>query len=534
MSEVSVIQDDDVIVVNADDASSIVVTLDDETEIIQTFEQGPPGPQGPKGQQGDKGDQGDVGPQGDQGIQGDKGDQGDVGPQGIQGPQGDKGDKGDTGSQGPQGVPGSTIPPATALPLVDATPAVVGTSTNYAREDHVHPTDTTRAALTQVVRYDAAQALTSAQQVQARQNIFAAPFDALAYNGMQINGSMGVSQERASNGTANGNTYICDGWLLGWSGSMAVTAYMGPSAGTFPGFQNCIDVVVSTAQAVLGANDYLTVNQYIEGYRVARLGWGTANAQPLTLAFWTAHYRAGTYSGVVMNADASRCYAYTYTQNVGSVAQYQTVTIPGDTAGTWLTTNGIGIVIGLPAAGGTSRLIAPGAWVGTQPLTPVGAIGQINGVAATTDAFQITGFIALPGIEAPPAARSPFIMRPLDQELLICKRYFEKSYNYATLPGAAVGGGSNGLLFNTPGSAVGLWIETVRYQVAKRAAATFTSYDGAGAPGKISVFNGSAWVNAIAAGSAGGSATETGFSPDTGSNASVLFIGFDYTADARF
>ena len=79
---------------------------------------------------------------------------------------------------------------------------------------------------------------------------------------------------------------------------------------------------------------------------------------------------------------------------------------------------------------------------------------------------------------------------------LICKRYFEKSYNYATLPGAAVGGGSNGLLFNTPGSAVGLWIEPSAIKSPPCAAATFTSYDGAGAPGKISVFNGSAWVNA--------------------------------------
>lgn len=37
--------------------------------------------------------------------------------------------------------------PATAIPLVDATPGVVGTSLKYARENHVHPTDTSRAAL---------------------------------------------------------------------------------------------------------------------------------------------------------------------------------------------------------------------------------------------------------------------------------------------------------------------------------------------------------------------------------------------------
>ena len=36
--------------------------------------------------------------------------------------------------------------PGTALPLMDATPAVVGSTTKFAREDHIHPTDTSRVA----------------------------------------------------------------------------------------------------------------------------------------------------------------------------------------------------------------------------------------------------------------------------------------------------------------------------------------------------------------------------------------------------
>jgi hypothetical protein len=45
--------------------------------------------------------------------------------------------------------------PSTSLPLGDATPAVVGTSTAFAREDHIHPTDTSRAAATYVDTQDA-------------------------------------------------------------------------------------------------------------------------------------------------------------------------------------------------------------------------------------------------------------------------------------------------------------------------------------------------------------------------------------------
>jgi hypothetical protein len=37
--------------------------------------------------------------------------------------------------------------PSTTVPLVDATPGLVGTSTHFARADHVHPTDTSRAPL---------------------------------------------------------------------------------------------------------------------------------------------------------------------------------------------------------------------------------------------------------------------------------------------------------------------------------------------------------------------------------------------------
>ncbi|MGY3119135.1 hypothetical protein ACVWXQ_003072 [Bradyrhizobium sp. S3.14.4] len=120
MTEVEVIQDNDVTLIAEDDATSIVVTFDDETEIIQTFEQGPPGPpgpEGPRGYQGDKGDPGGPGPQGDPGP---KGDQGDVGPQGPQGIPGVKGDKGDTGAAGAPGPAGPSTITVSDTPPVGA------------------------------------------------------------------------------------------------------------------------------------------------------------------------------------------------------------------------------------------------------------------------------------------------------------------------------------------------------------------------------------------------------------------------------
>jgi hypothetical protein len=174
----------------------------------------------------------------------------------------------------------------------------------------------------------------------------------------------------------------------------------------------------------LAAGDFDFLNTKIEGYRAARLAWGTANAQPITISFWTRHHRPGTYTVSIRNAPTNnRAYVTSYTHNVADVAQYNVVTIPGDTTGTWFTDNRAFMELGFAMACGTN-LAAPSAnnWLAGSY---VGAPGQINAIAATTDAFRITGLTVFPGNEAPSAARAPFIVRPYDQELSLCKRYLQ-------------------------------------------------------------------------------------------------------------
>jgi hypothetical protein len=281
----------------------------------------------------------------------------------------------------------------TALPLVNATPALVGSSTKYAREDHVHPTDLSRAV-----------------------------FDALAYNSIVINGGMQVSQELGGGGrTTNG--FICDGWRLNWNGTMAGTAAQSAAA-IFPGFTHCLALSISTAEAVLAAGEYAQIMQFIEGWRIARLAWGTANAKPITIGFWTAHHRTGLWSGSVRNGGSARSYVFTYTQAAADVAQYNTVTIPGDTTGTWPTDTTAGMILTFAVASGATY-IAPAAntWYGANYMA---APGQVNGVGATSDVFRLTGVVMLPGTEAPSASRSALLMRPFDQELTTCKRYWNR------------------------------------------------------------------------------------------------------------
>jgi hypothetical protein len=234
---------------------------------------------------------------------------------------------------------------------------------------------------------------------------------------------MEVSQERGFGSGVAVNGYAIDGWKMLKVGTM-VTLLGGYTTSNFPGFANVLAMGVTTAQPSLGAGDSAVIMQYIEGYRVSRLAWGTASAQSITIGFWSAHHRTGTYTGVVTNGAVNRSYAFSYTQNVVDTPEYKTVTIPGDTTGAWAKDNAIGLIIIFAMACGTTQT-APSlnAWVtGNYVAGP----GQVNAVAATTDAMYITGVVVLPGIEAPSAARSALIMRPYDQELVTCKRYWEQ------------------------------------------------------------------------------------------------------------
>jgi hypothetical protein len=255
-----------------------------------------------------------------------------------------------------------------------------------------------------------------------RASIYAAPFDALAYNGMQVNGSMEVVQEKGVGvaTTANGG-FICDGWRLSKDGTSVVSALVGVGAIT-PGLPQLISISVSTAVASLAANDVVAITQNIEGWRVARLGWGTASAQSITIGFWTAHHRVGLYTGAVVNKASNRAYGFTYTHSVADSAQYNTITIPGDTSGIWAIDNTEGLRLSFAMASGSTYYTPVANTWGTSGN--FAAVGQINGIAATSDVFRITGVVVLPGIEAPSAARSPLIMRPYDQELALCQRYY--------------------------------------------------------------------------------------------------------------
>jgi len=282
--------------------------------------------------------------------------------------------------------------------------------------------------------------------------------DAMAYNGMQINGAMEVSQE---NGVApilvtNNQFYIVDGWKVACGGTTptvrAEQIVVAPI-----GFNRALQIRATVANAAPAATDYCAYIQHIEGYRISRLWWGLAQASPITLGFWVFSTITGTFSGTVRNGiTANRSYAFTYVVNAVSTWEYKTVTIAGDTTGTWVTDNTAGMSITFTAMSGTTYLTAPNVWTAGNFL---GATGTNNLVKNTTDLMVITGVVLLPGTGAPSAAQSSLITRPFDQELQTCKRYWEKVRIY-------------NVSYSTSGT--GVMGMAVRFPVEKRSAPTST------------------------------------------------------------
>jgi len=260
----------------------------------------------------------------------------------------------------------------------------------------------------------------------ARAQLYAAPFDALAFNGLQINGGMEASQENGTSSVTLTGTgalqtkYLVDGVMAAYRGTFVAAGQQVTDAPA--GFRNSLKFSVSTAQASLGSNDELSILLPLEGVRAARLALGTASAASISFAFWVKAHRTGSYSGSLRNSAKNRSCPFTFTVSSADTWEFKTVTVAGDTSGSWLTDTNVGLYLDLCIAGGSSRIGTASAWAASDLS---GVTGTTNGVAATSDTFQLTGLIVLPGIELPPQDRSAFVMRPFDQELPHCQRYLE-------------------------------------------------------------------------------------------------------------
>ena len=245
-----------------------------------------------------------------------------------------------------------------------------------------------------------------------------------------INGDMRIDQRNAGASlsyAASDQKYSLDRWegMNATDGTFTIQQ----SSTAPPNFVNSLLFTVTSADSSLGTSQYAAINQRIEGFNAADLGWGTATAQTITLSFWVRSSLTGTFGGALSNSATNRSYPFTYTVLAANTWEQKAVIVAGDTSGTWLTNNGIGVRVYFGLGVGTSVAGTAGSWAGVEYRS---ATGGTNVMATNGATFYITGVQLEPGSTA-----TPFERRSYGQELMLAQRYYQRvEIHGATLAGA--------------------------------------------------------------------------------------------------
>jgi len=312
-----------------------------------------------------------------------------------------------------------------------------------------------------------------------------------------INGAMVIDQRNAGASVsppAAAQTFTLDRWAFYNSTATnrfsvqqtPSTTETGFAVRVAAGFTNYLATTVTSAYTPSGSDQQI-IHQAIEGFNIADFAWGTANAQTVTLSFWVRSSLTGTHSGALRNANGfTRSYPFTFTINTANTWEQKSITVAGDTGGTYNSNSSGGIQVAFNLGSGSSSLGTANVWNTTNAYT--GATGSVQVSATNGATFFITGVQLEKGSTA-----TSFDYRPYGTEFQLCQRYFEKSYLDGTAVGTFSASDTNSVRFDPPVTSQGIMVG-INFAVRKRTAPTMTAYDAAFNAGKTSYFI-SSWNN---------------------------------------
>jgi len=286
-----------------------------------------------------------------------------------------------------------------------------------------------------------------------------------------INGDMRIDQRNAGASVAitTAGNYTVDRWSGNATQNSKYTVQQ--DASTPADFTSSLKSTSSSSYSVT-SSDIFWLAQAIEGLNTSDLAWGSASAKSVTLSFWVRSSLTGTFGGALRNSAGNRSYPFSYTISTANTWEYKTVSIDGDTSGTWLSTNGIGINLNFGLGVGSTYSGTAGAWAAANYISATGATSVVGTNGAT---FYITGVQLEPGSVA-----TPFERRSYGQELALCQRYYETSYLDTAVPtGPFAGSLTVGVGSNTYGGGSGTAqqiLGPIMFKVQKRATPTVTVY----------------------------------------------------------
>jgi hypothetical protein len=320
-----------------------------------------------------------------------------------------------------------------------------------------------------------------------------------------INGAMVIDQRYAgAAGSAATNTapYGVDRWVVYGDVNAKFTYQQNAGAVTPPaGFTNYFGMTSTSAYTVLAGGRQL-VSQYTEGFNTYDLDFGKATAKTVTLSFWVYSSLTGSFGGALQNYASTRSYPFSYTVSTANTWTQISITIPGDTSGTWVgasAAGSMGVIFSLGS--GSTYQGTVNTWASANYVQPTGSVSVVGTNGAT---FYITGVQLEIGSTA-----TPFERRLYNQELANCQRYFETSFSVGTAP---VNNSGNTVNYASTqlSSLVGYTGTTLK--VSKRAAPTVTIFSSNATvsppANQLQYFNnaGAGWTNATS--SVGAAATD--------------------------
>ena len=306
-----------------------------------------------------------------------------------------------------------------------------------------------------------------------------------------INGAMVIDQRNAGASVSVDGTapYTLDRWQAVDSSDGVFSVQRDTVVPT--GFVNSLKVTTTTEDSSLSASQFANLLYKIEGNNVSDLGWGTANAKTVTLSFWVRSSLTGTFAGSIRNDAGARSYVFNYTISSADTWEYKTITIEGDTSGTWETGISTGLLLTWSFGAGSNFDATAGSWSAGSFFNTSGAVSVIGTLNAT---WFVTGVQLEVGSTA-----TSFDYRSIGTELALCQRYFERSYDIGTATATVTTAGANWTYINFASGSVNDFSTQLTFQASKRAIPTMTVY-----------------------------------SPDTGASGNIGSVGGDKTATASY
>ena len=241
--------------------------------------------------------------------------------------------------------------------------------------------------------------------------------NSLGMRNLIINGDMAIDQRNVgASATSNGSVYTVDRYEFQMSSVTNVQTYQQVTDAP-AGFNKSLKITNNSTTQATAAGVLCTPRQKIEGLNTAYLNWGTSDAQTVTVSFWVKASVTGTYPVALTNNNFSRSFVTNYTVSVANTWEYKTVTIAGDTSGTWTvnTTTGINVLFSLDT--GSTYQTTADSW---QAGNYRGTSSDVHFLANASATWQITGV----QLEANTTA-TPFENLQYGQQLALCQRYFQ-------------------------------------------------------------------------------------------------------------